>query len=203
MLNRLIQFPISEQTRNHDIRHLQFADKLLNKLLQEIKLNYQNIIPREDSETMALSFLFDVDGHGNEIGILNEVDTSYDDAQIIKFVHKRFKGFIENQRKELLFNENVISESLYDPENEDDTDHAFDDNPYSMYEQFDFNEWIEIEYSTTFSNFIKAVGGLDEILTDQQYKVLTMSNLMSQKAVADELEVSEANISQKIRLTSD
>lgn len=114
--------------------------------------------------------------------------------EIAFYVRKAFFGHIKDYFKNNLhFNESTITESLYDADDEDNTDNAFSDNSYSLYESKSFSDFITVDYEESFGNYLDAIGGTDKVLTDRQSEVLTMSNIMSQRAVASELGVSEVS----------
>lgn len=196
LINDLIYYPVVEQIiqegNKHDIRHLKFYDKLMNSWITEIKKEYLRIVSREDIEDAVTDFLA-------TNNVFDNTDTSKSVNEVAFYVRKAFFGHIKTYFKnELHFDENTIMEDMTNPLEKDGSDFSDDDRAYSLYECADYSNWIEVEYSTSYSKFIEAIGGLENVLTKNQLEVVTMSNIMSQREVAKRVGVSEANVSKTL-----
>lgn len=192
LIDDLIYYPVVEQFvqegNKHDIRHLRFNDKLINGWLKQILKEYEFMIAREDIEDAVIDFLA-------TNNVFDNADTTKSANEIAFYVRKAFFGHIITYFKnELHFSEKVVTEHV----EMEDAASAFNDQAYSLYEQADYSNWIEVEYSTSYNKFIEKIGGLDKVLTKNQLEVVTMSNIMSQREVAEKLGVTEANVSKTL-----
>lgn len=79
-----------EKIDGDEVRILSFADTKMNEFLFTAQNQFEYNVPREDVEAFIMQFLFDYDESGNEIGMFSQIDTSYDPAQIINWLSKRF-----------------------------------------------------------------------------------------------------------------
>src|SRR5699024_4412262 len=80
-----------------DSSYIKLADKKLNEMLYKTKKIYGNYIDESDIEQMMLQFLIDKNESGEDIGILDKIDTSKKPAQIINYVAQSWNGFVKDK----------------------------------------------------------------------------------------------------------
>src|SRR5699024_12495129 len=93
---------------NKDNSYIQLSDKKLNEMLFKTKRIYSNYIDESDIEQMMLQFLVDKNEAGENIGILDKIDTTKKPSQIINYVAQSWNGFVKDKLDKLDYNDNVI-----------------------------------------------------------------------------------------------
>src|SRR5699024_2710971 len=97
---------------NKDNSYIQLSDKKLNEMLFKTKKIYSNYVDESDIEQMMLQFLIDKNESGEDIGILDKIDTSKKPAQVISYVSNSWEGFVKDKLDTLHFNDDVITDEV-------------------------------------------------------------------------------------------
>ena len=167
---------------------IQLADKKLNEMLYKTKKIYSNYVDESDIEQMMLQFLVDKNEAGENIGILDKIDTTKKPAQIISYVSNSWNGFVKDKLDTLHFNDDVVTDEVSYTDGEVETKHT-------LYDRMAYDSWVEVGYSSSFKRFLNEIGGLENILTERQFEIMTLINTKNQNEVAELLDVSQSTVS--------
>lgn len=195
-LNSLVTFRVVQELNNQgdldDIQHLSFTSKGLQDVYTSLRNDYP-WIKRQDFEAIFLDGL--VRDTDKDKGLLYQLDINYADKQIKTYLFSKLRGHILNEVSKL---DTYDSNILYDSKTL-----SYDDVEQSatMYDDISFKEWQQLEVDDTYSKFLDNIGGLDKILTKQQYKIYHMAKEQNatQEQIAKELSVSQQTISKTIK----
>lgn|SRR5699024_1040609 len=200
VLNSLIQF---NEVKDGDtfVTEMRIADKALNSVLVETKRMYYYNFDSSDIDALFMRFLVDVDEAGNEKGIMYKADTSFEPQQIVNWATMRWKGFVKNEVGNVsIFNSNVVSEADVTPKSDFEETDPEDDNFYisSLYDKSSMNSWLEAEYNESYVDFLDTIGGLEKLLSDKQFEILTLHHDYSKADISRMMGCSKANVTQTI-----
>src|SRR5699024_5191540 len=173
---------------NKDSSYIQLSDKKLNEMLFKTKKIYANYIDESDIEQMMLQFLIDKNESGEDIGIVNKIDTTKKPSQIINYVAQSWDGFVKDKLDTLHFNDTVVTDEVNYTDGEVETRHT-------LYDKMAYDSWIEVGYSSSFKRFLNEIGGLENILTERQFEIMTLINTKNQNEVAEMLDISQSTVS--------
>src|SRR5699024_10284226 len=171
-----------------DSSYIKLADKKLNEMLYKTKKIYSNYVDESDIEQMMLEFLVNKNEAGENIGILDKIDTTKKPSQIVNFVATSWNGFVKDKLDTLHFNDTVVTDEVNYTNSEVETRHT-------LYDKMAYDSWVEVGYSSSFKRFLNEIGGVENILTERRVEIMTLMNTKNQNEVAEMLDVSQSTVS--------
>lgn len=174
------------------IPRIKYHDTALNNIYFETTKKYY-WIDNKDIEEWFLNGLCEV--------IFEKADINRTPQEIISWTAKTLDGYIKNklnsERKDDLHTvpeqRDIELNKLEDDENLDDSN--------SLYDKVVFEEYIKVESSKGYIEFIDFIGGVKNILTPTQYKLYELMQDIDKKQIdiANKLGCTPENISKQVK----
>jgi hypothetical protein len=194
-LNYLIGYKkVPEQNNKGDIDYInriKYNDKKLQEIYFDLSKKF-NWVDNKNVEEWFLNGLYEV--------VFAKADIEKTPQEIISWVAKTLNGYIKNKiGKETDNPENVVRES-FDNSNPSGEDDEQQDKILSLYDYSAYKEYTKIEHSSVYQDFLKFVGGIENVLTKQQMKLyeLMQDPTKTQDQLAVEYGSSQENINKLI-----
>ncbi|ADU30341.1 hypothetical protein [Evansella cellulosilytica] len=170
----------NNQGKYDSIRYLKFNDNKLNHLYNNILNEFRAIDPKILDEYI-LNVVYKM---------IESTDITKTPAQIVTYFEKNFRLRVMDEINNA--NEKV------DTVRERKGQCLEDDAEISHYDDFQFDVWKKNE-SSQYQDFIDHVGGIEKLLTKTQYKIYALKHdqLLTQGKIADDLGMSQENISKQ------
>ncbi|MCM3719164.1 hypothetical protein [Fictibacillus phosphorivorans] len=174
------------------IPRIKYNDKALNTIYFEITKKYYKV-DNKDIEEWFLNGLCEV--------IFEKADINRTPQEIISWTAKTLDGYIHNktifERKDDKHTE--PEQKKIKVHNHEDDENLDDSN--SLYDSAVYKNYIEVESSKGYIEFIDFIGGVKNILTPTQYKLYKLMQDVhkKQKDLAKELGCTPENISKQVK----
>ncbi|MFD2703919.1 sigma factor-like helix-turn-helix DNA-binding protein [Salibacterium lacus] len=170
------------------IHYLHFTDYRMNTLLYSMKEKY-HWIDEGDVDEAFLSLFYK---------ILPKVDTTKTPAEVVSYVTKRIRFKMNDEIKNLDLSDHEISEFM--PAQREQYTGEKADESGSVYNDFQLYDWKLMESGNHYHDFLKHIGGIENVLTEEQKKVFKMHEQhMTQEDIATELSKTQNTVSLTIQ----